>query len=200
MPHEVRSSPAPGSPEPGGPSVLRAAVLGIVAVCLASAGAVAFPRTSGLAPHEADVAARAERAAGEVGFSPSVPSGLPEGWTVTSARVRRSTHGLAAWHVGYRSAGGHFVGLDQVIGLDERWVTVQVAFGLPTGTRRIDRDVWILRERDVRGTVGLVHTGSRVTTVVTGHATPDELDVARAEAERLASALGLPGEAPAEES
>jgi small ligand-binding sensory domain FIST len=194
--HGAVSNEGRTSGPPRGRRVLRGVVIGIAAVGLAAVGAIVFPRTAERMGPAADVAAQAEKAAREVGFVPSVPSGLPEGWTVTSAKVRRTSRDRAVWHVGMRSADGHFVGLDQVVGADSRWIQGQVSSGPETGTREVGRRSWILRERVERGTVGLVHAGPRVTTVVTGHARPDEMPIALAAAETLASALDLPDTQP----
>lgn len=158
-----------------------AAVLGIVVGLL-----LLIPRVNQLTQPPVDVRLGARAAAAQVDFRPSVPGSLPQGWRATSVRTTRSTAGVMTWHAGYQTPDGQYAAFEQGQDAPREWVAQQTNRGTPDGTQSIAGVPW---QRYTGGRAvqnSLVHVRGRVTTIVTGTASFDQLAV-------LAEALQPPG-------
>jgi hypothetical protein len=136
------------------------------------------PRPNAVPLQVVDVASAARRATGELGFSPSVPSGL-EGWTVTVATVRHSTDGIRTWHLGLLTPDGDYAGVDQADRDNPEWDNEMTSGGSPAGYLQIDGHRWERLPKVERDRVTLIlREPGRVTAVSTQHggmATVEEL-------------------------
>jgi hypothetical protein len=147
-----------------------------VIVGLVLAFLLLVPRPNQIPARTLDVAAAAQRSASDLGFRPSVPSGLPAGWTARAADVQRATDQLATWHLSYTTPSGGWAGVQQTAKATKDWEARQVTNGKEQGSRQLGRHSWIIRSRPDRGIISLVLRQPPITTVVTGTATPAELD------------------------
>jgi hypothetical protein len=148
----------------------------LVIVALVVGLVLLVPRPNAVVRPAVDVASAASAAGQELSFTPSVPRGLPSGWSSTNARVERDSAQVMTWRVGYTTPSGRFAGFLQAAAPPLRWENAQAADGAVTGSTVIDGRTWITRRREDRGISTLVLRGTRVTTVVTGRATPAEIE------------------------
>ena len=149
-----------------------AVVLGIVAAIV-----LMVPRVNGVTQPPVDVTMGARAAAAKVEFTPSVPSGLPQGWRATSVRTTRSTADVITWHAGYQTPKSQYAALEQGKDAPAEWVAQQTNHGRPDGTQEVAGQSW---QRYTGGRAvqnSLVRTDGAVTTIVTGTASFDELAV-----------------------
>jgi hypothetical protein len=105
------------------------------------------------------------------------PDPLPAGWVVTRAAYDPDVSGAATWHLGLMTATGRYAGVAQSNGPWRLFEMRQSNRGLPHGEISVDGELWrrqYRKERDVRT---LVRVSGGVTTVVSGTASYDELEV-----------------------
>jgi hypothetical protein len=148
-------------------------VAGLVAVLIA-----VVPRVNTVSQPPVDVSAAAVEVAKDSGWAISRPEGLPEGWKATSVRHVRSTDGLMTWHAGYQSPSGNYVALEQTQDATRGWVEAQTNRARQTGELEAAGRTWAKYERTPKVQRSLVATdtsGDRLTTLVTGTGTFDEL-------------------------
>lgn len=89
--------------------------LGLVVVVVAVIAAVVALTLPDAEPvPDLDYAEVVETASRQAGFEPAAPGSLPDGWRVTSSRVRSADRGGEVWSLGLVTAGGDFVGLEQI--------------------------------------------------------------------------------------
>lgn len=185
---------SPRDPQPGSAVSARtpgrrsaADLVRTLAVVLVLVGAIVLlvPRPNAVVQPPVNLASAAQAARGHVGFKPSVPAGLPSGWTPTSAQVRHGTADVEAWHVGFVTPAGSYAGLEQAASPPRAWENAQVVDGAERGTTTIDGRTWVIRSRPDRNLTALVLRGPNVTTVVGGKAS-------RLELEELVHSLPLP--------
>ncbi|MGN6611892.1 MAG: DUF4245 domain-containing protein [Angustibacter sp.] len=149
-----------------------AVVLGIVAVLV-----LMVPRVNGVTQPPVDVGLGARAAATKVEFTPAVPTGLPDGWRATSVRTTRSTADVITWHAGYQTPGNQYAAVEQGQDAPAAWVAQQTNHGQADGTQQVAGQTW---QRYAGGRAvqnSLVLTSGKVTTIVTGTASFDELAV-----------------------
>jgi hypothetical protein len=149
-----------------------AVVLGIVLALV-----LMVPRVNGITQPPVDVAMGARVAAAKVEFTPSVPTGLPAGWRATSVRTTRSTADVVTWHAGYQSPSNQYAAVEQGQDAPTAWLAQQINHGEAAGTLQVAGATWkrFSDGRAVQNSLVLVH--GRVTTIVTGTASFDELAV-----------------------
>ena len=145
-------------------------ILGIVVVVV-----LLVPRPNEVRQPEVDVGSAARGARSALGFEPSVPGGLPEGWSATSAGARRGTDGVTTWRMNYVTPAQRFAAVSQAAGPTRAWEDRQVTDGREQGRVQVAGRSWVVRSRTDRGITSWVLRGADVTTVVTGTARRDEL-------------------------
>ncbi len=84
-----------------GADMLRTMLVMLVAVGFL---VLLVPRPSSVPRAVVDLSSAADQAGDVLGFAPATP--VPQGWTVTSARVRRDTGDLPSWTINYLTARG----------------------------------------------------------------------------------------------
>ena len=147
-----------------------AVVVGIVLALL-----LLVPRVNSVTQPPIDVAPAVAPASRELGFTPSVPQGLPEGWRATSVRVTRSTAEVMMWHVGYQTPSQQYAAVQQGRDAPAEWVRQQVNRAPRVGTQRVGNANWTRYVRTDKVQNSLVLQRGRLTTIVTGTANFDEL-------------------------
>jgi hypothetical protein len=147
-----------------------AVVLGIVLVLLAL-----VPRVNSVTQPPLDVGPAVAPASRELGFTPSLPQGLPEGWRATSVRVTRSTADVLMWHVGYQTPSQQYAAVQQGRDAPADWVRQQVNRAPRVGTQRVGGADWVKYIRTDKLQNSLVLRNGRLTTIVTGTSNFDEL-------------------------
>jgi hypothetical protein len=146
------------------------------------------PRPNAVVRPTVDVAVVADQARVRLGFDPSVPRNLPEGWIPVQAQVKEDSGGTLTWHVGYVADGGDFVGYVQAVDPPQVWENTQVISGPETEVITVGGNDWIRRDRVDRGVTSYVLRGDGgVETIVSG-----STDVTVVET--LVRALDLPAE------
>jgi Protein of unknown function (DUF4245) len=146
-------------------------IVGIVVVLL-----LLVPRPNRIPQRTLDVPSAASAAAAELGFAPSVPVGLPEGWTPVAADVQRGTGDTPTWHLSYLTPSGTYAGVQQAAKPDPKWESRQVTDGAEQGVHTVAGKDWIVRSRTDRGITSWVLRSPERTTIVTGTAPEAELD------------------------
>jgi uncharacterized protein DUF4245 len=177
---EAPEAPAatPGAPEaparaPGGPS--RALVLSLLAVLLVLIAIIPLRHHGAVAP--VDYRDELARARADAPYHVLAPDRLPIGWLVTRAAYDPDVSGAATWHLGLITPGGKYAGVAQSNGPWRLFEIRQSNRGLPHGEISVDGKLWrrqYRKERDVRT---LVRMSGGVTTVVSGTASYDELEL-----------------------
>ena len=147
-----------------------AVVVGIVVALL-----LLVPRVNSVTQPPLDVAQAVSPARQVVGFTPSVPQGLPEGWRATSVRTARSTADVLMWHVGYQTPTQQYAAVQQGMDAPAEWVRAQVNRAAKAGVQRVGGAEWTRYVRADKTQNSLVRVHGRVTTVVTGTAGFGEL-------------------------
>ena len=153
-------------------------VLSLAAVLVVVAALVLMvPRVNGVTQPPVDVRLGARAAAAKVAFTPSVPTGLPDGWRATSVRTTRSTADVITWHAGYQTPKDQYAAVEQGEAAPAAWVAQQTNHGRADGTEDVAGATWqrYTGGRAVQNSLVLTHAG--VTTIVTGTASYDELAV-----------------------
>jgi hypothetical protein len=134
------------------------------------------PRPNRIPQRTLDVPAAAAAAAADLGFTPSVPKGLPEGWTAVAADVQRATGDTPTWHVSYLTPTGHYAGIQEAADPSPAWEARQVTDGADQGIHQVAGKDWIVRSRMDRGITSWVLRTPGRTTIVTGTADQAELN------------------------
>ena len=147
-----------------------AVVLGIVLVLL-----LLVPRVNSVTQPPLDVGPAVAPASRQLGFTPALPEGLPEGWRATSVRVTRSTAQVLMWHVGYQTPTQQYAAVQQGRDAPAEWVRQQVNRAPRVGTQRVNGATWVRYIRTDKLQNSLVLTHGRLTTIVTGTAGFDQL-------------------------
>jgi hypothetical protein len=122
------------------------------------------PRPTSVPRPDVDLAGTARGAQSELSFPPAVV--VPEGWTVTSADVRRDTGDLATWTVNYLTPQGRYVGLMQAGGWTRGWQTSLTQGGTPQGEVDLGAATWQVLVKPEKEITTLVLREARVTTLV----------------------------------
>jgi hypothetical protein len=138
------------------------------------------PRPNAVPLQTVDVPVAARAAAPELGFEPSVPSGLT-GWTATIAVVRHGTDGILTWHVGFVTSKGTFAGIDQATRSNFTWENALDSGGMWVGTVEVNGRAWDHVEKAERDTTTLIlRRPGRVTLVTAkGGGVPDAVSLIR---------------------
>ncbi|HYN28448.1 MAG TPA: DUF4245 domain-containing protein [Dermatophilaceae bacterium] len=134
---------------------------------------VLVPRVTSVSGPPVDVAATAATVARDSGRTVLVATGLPEGWTETSARYVRSTDGLMTWHAGYRTPEDTYVAVEQTVDATQQWVDAQTNRARRVGEVTAGGRTWVTYARDgkVQNSMLDRRTGAgEATTLVTGTA------------------------------
>jgi hypothetical protein len=147
-----------------------AVVLGIVLVLL-----LLVPRVNSVTQPPLDPGPAVAPASRQLGFTPSLPQGLPEGWRATSVRVTRSTAQVLMWHVGYQTPSQQYAAVQQGRDAPADWVRQQVNRAPQVGAQRVNGASWARYIRTDKLQNSLVLRHGRLTTIVTGTADFDEL-------------------------
>lgn len=145
----------------------------------------AVARVNTLSRPNVEVTTVATTVARETGWPIVVPTGLPDGWTVSNVRFLTSTDGLRAWHVGYQTPAGDYVAVEQTMGATDAWIAAQTNRAPKIGTVEAAGLTWDQYDRPVKVQRSLVHratSAQELTTVITGTGSFDDL---RVFAERL---------------
>jgi hypothetical protein len=100
------------------------------------------PRPGQLPRPQVDVPSAASGVESLLGFRPSVPTGLPSGWTPTAAETRNSTDGVNAFHIGYITDAGLYAGVDQAASITTQWLDTNAAGGKPVGEVTVGGVTW----------------------------------------------------------
>ena len=158
---------------------------GLAVVGLVIAMVLLVPRPNAVVRPTADVAAAARAARSQLGFVPVAPEGLPQGWIPLEARVKQDSLRTPTWHVGYRTAGGAFVGYVQAVDPPLVWENTQVVSGPETMSVEVDGNTWLLRNREDRGLTSYVLRGTTTEIIVSGRTGATDV-------ETLIRALHLP--------
>lgn len=108
-------------------------------------------------------------------FPVLVPEGL-DGYQVTSARWQETAKsgGALVLHLGYVTPGSQYLQVSQSAATTGEFIAEQTAGGIASEQVRIDGAQWQLYETAER--ISLVLPGAKVTTVVSGTATQEELE------------------------
>ncbi|MGL4173216.1 MAG: DUF4245 domain-containing protein [Actinomycetota bacterium] len=146
-----------------------------VVLALVIALILLVPRVNSVTQPPVNVELGARAAVTKVDFTPSVPRGLPDGWRATSVRTTRSTADVIMWHVGYQTDSGQYAAVQQAADAPFEWVRQQVNRVPKAGEQVIEGRTWQQWVRPDKVQNSLVRTQGRVTTVLTGTATFDEL-------------------------
>ncbi len=188
-PDAADRAPSPDLPAPSGTptprrraATARAVLIGVIAV---AALVLLLPRPNAVVQPGADVTAAARSAREGLGFAPSVPQGLPDGWTPLLAEVQHDTDGALTWHVGYLAPDGGYLGFVQAASPPITWENQQVVSGPEAGTIEVGANSWLIRDRVDRQMVSYVLRGGPMETIVSGHAS-------KADVIRLIESLRLP--------
>jgi Protein of unknown function (DUF4245) len=188
----VSGQPASGQPASGEPGELdeglaprrrgmgsSADMLRSMLVIVAVVGVLLLivPRPNKVPTRSLDVAAAASAAQAQVGLVPSVPKGLPEGWTAVAADVQQATDDTPTWHLSYLTPDGTYAGVQEAAHPSAAWEARQVTDGgTNQGEHQAAGHTWIVRSRTDRGITSWVLRTPERTTIVTGTASEAELD------------------------
>ena len=155
----------------------------LVVVAVVGVLLLIVPRPNKVPVQSIDVPGVATSVRGQLGFSPSVPRGLPGGWTAVAAEVQQATGNIPTWHLSYLTPSGHYAGVQEAAHPSQAWENRQVTDGAATqGHHQAAGRRWLVRSRTDRGITSWVLRAPDRTTIVTGTAGQAELD-------QLASAL-----------
>jgi hypothetical protein len=99
------------------------------------------PRPGPLPRPQVDVGSAVSGVESEIGFRPTVPAGLPAGWTPNAAETREAD-GVKAFHIGYITDKGLYAGVDQATSVTPEWLNANDAAGTVVGDVRIDGVTW----------------------------------------------------------
>lgn len=125
---------------------------------------------------DVDVAAVANQAAGDAGYSPLAPE-LPEGWTANYARWNTgSNDGVATWEVGYLTPSTEFIKLVQTDAANPTWLYQSTGDSTVAGERPAGGVTWELRDSK-NGEAAMVADVEGQTVVLSGSADLSEFDV-----------------------
>ena len=133
------------------------------------------PRPNEVVQPDINVASAAAGARPRLAFEPSVPTGLPSGWSAKSATAQRGTDGVVTWRLNYVTPSKRFAGVSQAAAPTDRWEDRQVTDGREQGTREVAGLQWVIRSRTDRGITSWVLRQPGLTTIVTGTAPDVEL-------------------------
>ena len=112
----------------------------------------------------------------EAGAPVLAPSSLPASWRANAARLTAPSAGVTQLHIGWAVPGSRYAGLDEATGPSAGLITsVLGAPGLTVhGTATIGGAVWQQRTSSL-GERAYTRQIGKVTVVVTGNATDDQL-------------------------
>jgi hypothetical protein len=150
--------------------ISMAVVVGIVMALL-----LLVPRVNSVTQPPVDVDLGLRAASSRLQFTPSVPTGLPDGWRATSVRTVRSTAEVLMWHVGYQTPTQQYAAVQQGKDAPAEWVRAQVNRAPTSGTQRVGGAEWTRYVRADKTQNSLVLVHGDVTTVVSGTAGFEEL-------------------------
>lgn len=118
-------------------------------------------------------------------FPPLVPSGLPEGWVITSARFEPTakSEGRPVFHLGYVTPTGSYAQVEESLSTSAGFLAESTDHGAVTTSRQVGAITWQEWAADQRRS--LVFVDSTHSVVVSGTGAQDEIDA-------LATALRAP--------
>lgn len=104
------------------------------------------------------------------------PTSLPSPWRANAARLTMPTEGVTALHIGWAVPGSRFAGLDEATGSPVALISSVLGSAGQTvrGTTTIAGAVWQQRTSSL-GERAYTRQVGKVTVVVTGNATDDQL-------------------------
>lgn len=119
-------------------------------------GILLVPRPNAVRLQAVDVSSAASVATPDLGFAPSVPTGL-SGWRATTAVVRhRGSSGILTWHVGFVTQQGNYAGVEQASRSTSLWEKSLSSGGMKVGIVDVDGAIWDHLERAERVTTTLI--------------------------------------------
>ena len=125
---------------------------------------------------DVDVAAAANQAAGDAGYSPLAPE-LPEGWSANYARWNSGGNdGVPNWEVGYLTPDTEFIELTQTTAANPTWIYQSTGNSSVAGERPAGGVTWELRDSS-NGEAAMVAEVEGQTIVLSGSADLSEFDV-----------------------
>jgi hypothetical protein len=145
-------------------------IIGFVSVIV-----LLVPRPNEVTQPAVDPAAAAAGARTALPFTPAVPTGLPGGWVARTAKTQVGTDDVTMWLLQYRTPAGDYAAVRQAADPTADWEARQVTDGREDGTVRIGSRDWVVRSRTDRGITSWVLREGRLTTIVTGTASVEDL-------------------------
>ncbi len=144
-----------------------------LALCLVPVLLNPAPKTQA---RNVDVAAAANQAAGDAGYSPLAVD-LPEGWTANYARWNAgSNDGVPNWEVGYVTPETEFIELTQTNAANPTWIFQTTGDSSVAGERPAGGVTWELRDSS-NGEPAMVADIEGTTVILSGSADLAEFDV-----------------------
>ena len=125
---------------------------------------------------DVDVAAAANQAAGDAGYTPLAPE-LPEDWTANYARWNTgSNDGVPTWEVGYVTPETEFIALTETNAANPTWLFQATGESAVAGERQAGGVTWELRDSS-SGKASMVAEIDGLTVVLSGSGALGEFDV-----------------------
>jgi hypothetical protein len=144
------------------------AVVGMMAVLV-----LLVPRVTSVSGPPVDIHASAVAVQQESGWPIVEATGLPSGWTETSARYVRTTDGFMTWHAGYQTPSGTYVAVEQTMDPSRAWIEAQTNRAPTTGTMVVAGKTWDTLVRDTKTQNSMLYhpeDPGELTTLITGTA------------------------------
>ncbi len=171
------ASPPPSRYSLGSTKNLVYSLLAVVGMTLVLV--LMVPRVNSLSGPPVDVHVSAVAVNHETGWPVLEATGLPTGWSQTSARYVRSTDGFMTWHAGYQTPSGTYVAVEQTKGGTPDWISTQTNRAPSDGTMDVAGRTWTRLVRDTKVQNSLVQVpapgSDELTTIVTGTATFEDM-------------------------
>jgi hypothetical protein len=139
----------------------------VVILAIVTVIVLLVPRPNALPQAGVDPQQAARGAGSQLGFVPDVPRGLPEGWVVQAAQVRRSQDGIVTWHLGYITPEGRYAGVEQAGRSTRAWEEILDGGGQVVGSQEIAGRTWEQRYREPLSLTTLIDRRPGHVTVVT---------------------------------
>jgi hypothetical protein len=136
-----------------------------------------IPRVTVGSQPPVNVALGVRAAATQLDFEPAQPQGLSDKWLPTSVRTGRAKGDIMTWHVGYQTPSQQYAAFDQASDVTPVWLRQEVGYAPQAGTQVIAGQLWQRWVRLDKLQNSLVRQQGRVTTVISGTAAFDELQV-----------------------
>jgi len=140
------------------------------------AGLIALvPRVDSVRQPAVDAASVVSYAVKDSGTPFLFPTGLPSGWTATSARYATSTDSLPTWQAGWTTPAGQFVGLRQALNATPAWISTGITGGKVTGSVEMSGRTWEMRTDERNQLYAVSVSAEKLTTVVSATGGMDDI-------------------------